>query len=205
MTFFYTQVALISKDILLLDDYTRVLDVSSKFLLVEHFESVSNLSAKRRILERIDVLIFDLGTIEVSELIKLKTAFPLKRVLVINSGSTDVLKAMAVGIDGFLSDRRDFRELLNQISTLMNGNKTLDQISIQYLFNYFKKELQSDLTVREREVLEELSLNRSYKQIADKLAISTATVKTHLEHVYDKLDADNKFDAIDKARIKKLI
>ncbi|WP_185154109.1 response regulator transcription factor [Fulvivirga sp. M361] len=194
-----------SKDIFILRDYARVLDASSKFLLVEHFENVSDLSFKSRALERIDVLIFDLHTIEVTELIKLKIAFPSKKILVIDSGTLGVLKSMSVGVDGFLSDRKNFKGLLDHISVVVNGEKALDQACIHHLFSYFRKELQSDLTNREREVLEELSLSRSYKQIADKLTISTATVKTHLEHVYDKLNADNKFDAIDKARAKKLI
>lgn len=202
---FYTQTVLISNDFFIVRDYSKVLDASNKFLLVEHFENVSDLFIGSKMLERIDVLLFDLHVVDITDLIKLKIALPQIKVLVIDSDTSQLLKVMSAGADGFLSNRKDFKGLLDQIWAIVNGEKSLDQASVRYLFKSFKKELQSDLTIREREVLEELSLSQSYKQIAEKLAISAATVKTHLEHVYDKLNANNRFDAINKARAKKLI
>lgn len=202
---FYIQTVLVSSDIFIARDYTKILDASRKILLAEHFENTSKALLKSKRVEMADVLLFDLYAVEISDLNKLKVAFPDKKILVIDADTPFFLKVMAVGVDGFLSNRKDFKSLLDQISAITKGEKALDQTSMNHLFQHFKRELQSDLTSRELEVLEELSLNKSYKQIADKLAIGTATVKTHLERAYDKLDAVNKFDAVDKARAKKLI
>jgi DNA-binding NarL/FixJ family response regulator len=52
------------------------------------------------------------------------------------------------------------------------------------------------LSAREREVLALLADGRSNREIADALAVSLATVKTHLHHLYTKLDAANRHDAL---------
>jgi DNA-binding NarL/FixJ family response regulator len=52
------------------------------------------------------------------------------------------------------------------------------------------------LTPREREILALLADGLSNKQIAARLGISTNTVKTHLELLFDKLDASSRTEAV---------
>jgi DNA-binding NarL/FixJ family response regulator len=56
------------------------------------------------------------------------------------------------------------------------------------------------LTAKEREVLALLAQGHSNKQIARALYVSDATVKTHLQHIYGKLDAQNRFGALSRAK-----
>lgn len=58
---------------------------------------------------------------------------------------------------------------------------------------------------RELEVLELLGKGLSNKEIANKLFISVNTVKTHLSHIYEKLDVSRRSMAVKKARSLKLI
>jgi PAS domain S-box-containing protein len=57
-----------------------------------------------------------------------------------------------------------------------------------------------ELTHRERAVLELLATPATYGQIAEKLFVSTNTVKSHVSHLYAKLDASTRAEALDHAR-----
>jgi len=54
------------------------------------------------------------------------------------------------------------------------------------------------LSQREQEILQLLSEGYLYKEIADKLAISYSTVRTHIERIYDKLHVQSRAQAVAK-------
>ena len=54
----------------------------------------------------------------------------------------------------------------------------------------------ASLAPREQEILQLLSEGYLYKEIADKLAISYATVRTHIERIYDKLHVQSRSQAV---------
>lgn len=56
------------------------------------------------------------------------------------------------------------------------------------------------MTARESEILALLASGRSNKELARALGISPNTVKTHLARLYEKLEARNRVQAIEKAR-----
>jgi LuxR family transcriptional regulator, maltose regulon positive regulatory protein len=61
-------------------------------------------------------------------------------------------------------------------------------------------DLMEPLTDREEEVLGHLFSGRSNKAIARAMFVSIETVKTHLKHVYGKLDVTSRSDAVTRAR-----
>jgi LuxR family maltose regulon positive regulatory protein len=65
--------------------------------------------------------------------------------------------------------------------------------------------LQDPLTRREVEVLGLVAAGRPNREIADELVVSLETVKKHLSHVFDKLGAANRTDAVARARDLRLI
>lgn len=61
------------------------------------------------------------------------------------------------------------------------------------------------LTAREREVLARLGKGSSNREIAAELMVTVATVKTHLAHIYEKLDAKNRNEALREAVARGLL
>lgn len=61
------------------------------------------------------------------------------------------------------------------------------------------------ITLREQEVLTELAAGRSNKEIAQKLGVSSNTVKTQIASLYQKLEVQRRTQAIQKARELALI
>lgn len=55
-----------------------------------------------------------------------------------------------------------------------------------------------ELSKREREVMKLIGVGLNYREVAEKLFISSNTVKTHLQHIYSKLKVNNKIAAIKK-------
>lgn len=61
------------------------------------------------------------------------------------------------------------------------------------------------ITEREYEVLELLAQGHSNKEIAERLFVSANTVKTHLAHLYDKLEVSRRTQAVQKARALRIV
>jgi LuxR family maltose regulon positive regulatory protein len=61
------------------------------------------------------------------------------------------------------------------------------------------------LTAREQEVLQLMASGLSNPEIAQSLYIAVSTVKTHIKNIFGKLQVENRFKAIEKARALNLI
>ena len=61
------------------------------------------------------------------------------------------------------------------------------------------------LTRKELEVLEALALGDSNDEMAQRLFVSTSTIKSHLVHIYQKLEVSRRTQAVQKARSLKII
>jgi DNA-binding NarL/FixJ family response regulator len=61
------------------------------------------------------------------------------------------------------------------------------------------------LSERERTILQLLADGRSIQEIATLLVISVHTARTHIKHIYAKLDAHNRVQAFDRARTLQLL
>lgn len=139
---FYIQVVLISKDTTLIKNYEQVLNASSKFLLTKDYDSIAELLQKKDVLNNVSAFIFDAQTIDIKELIKLKTQVGSKKILVVDSGPDNMVSILKIGVGGYLSRKHDYGSLLDFVWKVSKGEKALDQDSLKYLLQNLEKNLE---------------------------------------------------------------
>ncbi|CAB0667649.1 DNA-binding response regulator [Corynebacterium diphtheriae] len=116
----------------------------------------------------------------------------------------DILAAVEAGAMGYLLKDAPESALHDAVVATFEGRRTLAPKVANALMQRVSKPRQA-LSAREIEILQNLEQGLSNRQLAAKLFISEATVKTHLVHIYSKLGVDNRTAAITAARQQRLI
>jgi DNA-binding NarL/FixJ family response regulator len=125
--------------------------------------------------------------------------------LVTRSMEADVGLLVARGVDGVALRNGSAEELATVIDRVQLGEKVVVPALLPALAGRLRLrslptgEDGGPLTLREREVLAFLAEGRTNREIAGALSVSVATVKSHLVHIYDKLGAANRNEAIGRA------
>ena len=103
--------------------------------------------------------------------------------------------AFKIGIKGFIPKTMAGKSLVNALQLVVNGEKYVHSS----IYNDKSQTADNGITNREQEVLQQLFLGSSNKEIANSLNISEPTVKQHLRSLNEKLEARNRTDLIVKA------
>lgn len=117
--------------------------------------------------------------------------------------SENVFNALKTGATGYLTKTIQPSKLLDAITDIYNGGSPMNSHIARMVVGHFNishthPEL-NKLSLREKEILEYLSKGYRYKEIADKLFLSTETVRTHIRNIYGKLQVNSRTDALNKA------
>lgn len=152
-----------------------------------------------------DILLLDINMpkkngIEVLEYIK-QNKIPVKvLILTVHNEVEYLLKAVDIGIDGYLLKDSSYDELKEAIDVVISGN-TYIQPSLLPALNESMEDYALDkekiewLTKRELDVLRLISKGCSNKKISDELTISERTVKNHISHIFRKIDVEDRTQA----------
>jgi DNA-binding NarL/FixJ family response regulator len=124
--------------------------------------------------------------------------------LTISQNDDDLVRAISAGANGYILKNAEPEDLHNTILEVMKGNSILSPEMTEKVFASLRSARQSRsqtiLSDREVEVLNFMAKGLSTRQIAVSLFISENTVKTHIRHILEKLDANNRGLAVAKAR-----
>ncbi len=130
---------------------------------------------------------------------RLKPLLPNSKFVVFSTFSTtdDVLRAMEVGVDGYILKEMLPEELISALRLVSQGRPYIDPSIMQTIVQWQKKTASplALLTPREREVLESLSRGLSNRQIGEDLFITEHTVKKHIGSILAKLGLDDRTQA----------
>jgi len=117
-------------------------------------------------------------------------------ILTVSDSSKDIRTLIAAGADGYLLKDTDPDELIQLIKQAMTGGNAYSKLVQETLDREGEEEdFFSSLTEREAQVLGELSLGLSNRQIADRLFISESTVKVHIKSLLKKLKVKSRIAA----------
>jgi len=120
------------------------------------------------------------------------------RVLVLTTydSDSDVMPAIAAGATGYLLKDSPREELFRAVRAAHRGEAVLAPSVANRLMSQLRSPSQEPLSERELAVLALIAEGLTNREAAARLFISEATVKTHLVHIYSKLDVNDRAAAV---------
>ena len=191
---------LIEDNRLLRDGILSILKPHKDILIIAASGNGKSITKIRQL--RPNVILLDLGlrsqnSLHVVEIVK--KDFPDAKIIVMDLApvQADILQYVKAGANGFILKDASLNDFLITIRTVADGSTVLPPLLVDSLFSqivdYAVREGNSKLneavkmTKREREVIELLSKGLTNREIAQKIHVSTYTVKSHIHNIMEKL------------------
>jgi DNA-binding NarL/FixJ family response regulator len=134
----------------------------------------------------LDVGMPDIGGVEACAAIRARVPAVLVLMLTVSEDALDVRGALRVGASGYLLKDMPPGELVQAVLGAGQGEPVVMASA---------DVPQGELSLREREVLDLIGQGLRNREIAERLVVSEATVKTHVRHVLEKLRLRNRAEA----------
>jgi two-component system, NarL family, response regulator LiaR len=136
---------------------------------------------------------------------KLKALHPRMQIMVLTvyDNADTIFDALKAGASSYILKSTAPEKIIDAITELYNGGSPISSQIARKVIEAFQvknkgnKHFQ-ELTRREQEILEQLSRGFRYKEIGDKLFVSTETVRTHIRNIYEKLQVNSRGEALRK-------
>lgn len=136
---------------------------------------------------------------------RLKPQLPGTQVvmLTVYQNTGHIFNALAAGATGYLLKQTPPEELLAAIKNVHNGGSPMSSHIARKIVQCFQQPAPhvggaQSLSPREVQVLDLLVKGYLYKEIADCISVSYATVHTHIRHIYEKLHVRSRTEAVTK-------
>ena len=186
----------------------RIVESSDEFVLLSSFSNAEDILKEIKELKP-DITIMDINLPRMDGIECVKKAFLLSpstqfMMFTIFENSEQVFEALAAGASGYLLKNTPEDKIIEALKELHDGGSPMSAhiarkvvVSLQKKDNGPNEEFNL-LSKREKEILQWLAKGFLYKEISDKLGISTGTVRQHIHHIYEKLHVQNRTEAINK-------
>ncbi|HEX9019944.1 MAG TPA: response regulator transcription factor [Nitrospirota bacterium] len=206
------RLVIVEDDPLLLENLTLLLSGEGGITVAGSYRSAED-ALKLLATARPEVMLTDIGLPGMSgvELIKrAKEAMPGLEIMAhtVFEDRDKVFSAIKAGASGYLLKGSSPREIIESIHSLYKGGAPMSPKIARKIIHEFQDETMNDqllLTPRETEIVKRVEEGLTYKDIGERLGISTHTVHTHIKKIYEKLQAKDRNDAISKARKRGII
>ncbi len=138
---------------------------------------------------------------------RIRDKLPKANILVLTTYGTDadILPALEAGAFGYLLKDTLPEQLFQAVRNVASGEMALAPRVAEKVTQRLMNSSKNTLSSREIEVLELASQGQANKEIARKLFITEATVKSHFVHIFSKLGVVDRTAAVTKAVKEKII
>jgi two-component system response regulator NreC len=195
---------------ILVDDHA-ILRAGLKALIQEHqekFNVIDEASNGKEAIEKIkrsqpDIVVLDISLPDVSglDLIdSIKSNSPNTKILILSMYEDEnmIVKALKMGVNGFVPKRLAYEELIEALETISNTEDAYipSCLAKTVLRGMLNKEKKIKLSTREIQVLRYTALGYGNKEMANKLNLSVKTIETYKLRVSEKINAQKKSDLV---------
>ncbi|MCW3489058.1 response regulator [Dethiobacter alkaliphilus] len=130
----------------------------------------------------------------------LKRQFPQVKIIILTAYADDhlVTETIKAGADGYLLKNVESEELINTIQAVHKGQSVLDPSVTEILFDNIKSQQpkkEHNLTPKEVQILDMISVGKANKEIAEIMKISDKTVRNYVSNILQKLNVSNRTEA----------
>jgi DNA-binding NarL/FixJ family response regulator len=200
------RIAIVEDDKELLKGISQILLLSDEVEVVATFTNAEDYIKEAKTINA-DLTIMDIGLPKKSgiECMKiLKHQFPKMQFLMWTTFKDDekIFDSLKAGASGYILKTATTQQLIQAISELHKGGSPMSSSIARKVIASFHapqiKQSEFNLSNRESEILELLAKGYRYKEIATKLFISLETVRSHVHHIYEKLQVSSRTDALNK-------
>jgi DNA-binding NarL/FixJ family response regulator len=132
----------------------------------------------------------------------LKKKMPALQIIMLTvyEDTETIFKALRAGASGYLLKRSSPADIIHAIRDIRQGGAPMTSAIARKVVEAFQEPApqgeESDLTMREREILDHLAKGFSNKEIGARLDISPFTVKAHLARIFEKLHVRSRTEAV---------
>jgi DNA-binding NarL/FixJ family response regulator len=146
-----------------------------------------------------DIVLMDLrlpgGMSGVEAITAIRSIEPNARFIVVTTydGDEDIHRALEAGAQGYVIKGMPYQTLVDALLRVHSGGRFLPPPVARALASRVPD---SELSAREREVLQLMVGGNSNKEIASVLGITEATVKSHVSTILQRLDVDDRTQAV---------
>jgi len=190
------------------DGLKNFLSLSNEFAVVDTFktaeEALYEVPKLKPNIVIMDISLPGMNGIECIRLVKDKTPSTQFMMFTVYENDEKVFEALKAGASGYLLKNTGLVQLVESLKELHEGGSPMSSNIARKLVTLFREnqkqsEQLQELSNRENEILQLLSKGLLYKEIANQLSISVATVRQHIHKIYEKLHVQNRTEAINKA------
>lgn len=203
------KVSIIEDDETIRNGFTYLINASGNYSVISSYSNAEN-ALQHLAKDQPEVILLDIelpGIKGIDAIPKIKQLLPKTHILMLTvyDNEENVFNALTKGAAGYLTKSDSTEKIMDAIQEVMDGGAPMSMNIAKIVIKSFHKNHNTPLTKRETEILEQIANGKSRSKIAKQMFIDLETVKSHIKHIYVKLNVHSREDAIKEAKNNKYI